>query len=157
MLRSQEVIIKPFQPEYQDEVKRLILSGLKDHWGELDPAKNPDLNDIGSTYANASFLTAWMDGRLVGTGALIPRDGNVAEIVRMSVAGDMRRQGIGRLVLQTLCRQAREAGYQRVILETTETWFEVIAFYESYGFLITHRHEGDVYFALDLALVGQMK
>jgi ribosomal protein S18 acetylase RimI-like enzyme len=66
--------------------------------------------------------------------------------VRMSVAADWRRQGIGRMILQALVDHARQAGYTRVILETTETWQEVIAFYLRYGFRITHYKEGDVYF-----------
>ena len=43
---TQDVIILPFQPENQAEVKNLILAGLAEHWGMIDPSKNPDLNDI---------------------------------------------------------------------------------------------------------------
>jgi hypothetical protein len=36
------------------------------------------------------------------------------------------------------------------VLETTETWMEVIEFYQRFGFQITNYKDGDVYFALDL-------
>ena len=147
----QEIILKPFRPEYQAAARQLVLKGLEDHWGVLDPNKNPDLNDIASSYANATFLTAWKDGRLIGTGALIPRGEGLAEIVRMSVADDLRRHGVGRIILQALCRKAAGQGIHRIVLETTETWHEVVAFYLKNGFHITHRQDGDVYFALDLA------
>jgi hypothetical protein len=39
---------------------------------------------------------------------------------------------------------------QQVILETTETWSDVIRFYQRHGFHVTQFEVGDVYFALDL-------
>ena len=145
-----ELTIQPFQPADQDEVKRLVLAGLVDHWGFLDPTKNPDLNDIAATYAGGTFLVARLAGQIVGSGALVPRGDGTAEIVRMSVACDFRRQGIGRRILHRLVVQARQDGIRQLALETTETWQEVIDFYLDYGFRITHFSGGDVYFALDL-------
>ena len=142
--------VRPFCPADQAEVKDLILAGLVDHWGVLDPNKNPDLNDIASTYAGATFLVACLEGRVVGTGALVPRGGSTAKIVRMSVARDLRRRGVGRMILARLVEQARTSGMRQVVLETTATWHEVIAFYLDYGFRITHTAGGDVYFALEL-------
>ncbi len=146
-----ELSILPFQPQDQETVKKLILTGLVEHWGVLDPTKNPDLNDIQTTYARAVFLVAWLDGEIVGCGALAPRTDQAAEIVRMSVAGRVRRQGVGQEILNRLLEQARALGFQRVILETTATWSEVIQFYLRCGFHITHYQDDDVYFALDLA------
>jgi GNAT superfamily N-acetyltransferase len=144
------IIIAPFQPADQTEAKALILNGLVEHWGFLDPTKNPDLDDIAATYANATFLVAWLDGKLVGTGALVPRSPDSAEIVRMSVDRSLRRQGVGRMILQTLVEYARQIGLRQVTLETTATWADVIAFYLNFGFHITHEQDGDIYFALDL-------
>ena len=143
-----EIIISDFQPSDQDEARALILSGLVDHWGWLDPTLNPDLTDIAETYRQAIFLVARLDGRLVGTGALKPRGEGVAEIVRMSVAKDLRRLGLGRKILTELVERARVMGLRKIILETTETWDEVIAFYLSFGLRITHHQNGDVYFEL---------
>jgi len=150
MNKSQDITILPFQSEYQAEVKNLVLAGLTEHWGTLDPNKNPDLNDISRTYANGNFLVAWQNNQIIGTGALLPMSNDTAEIVRMSVAGSMRRKGIGRKILQKLCERAKFDGYKRLVLETTETWHEVIGFYKQFGFQITHYLDGDVYFALDL-------
>ena len=142
--------ILPFSREYQAEAKNLILSGLAEHWGTLDPSKNHDLDDIGSSYADGAFLVALMDGQVIGTGAVLPRSSETAEIVRMSVAASQRRMGIGRMILEKLCEHARSAGCRQVILETTQTWQDVITFYESSGFAITHRQDGDVYFVKSL-------
>lgn len=147
---SHDISILPFQPEDQSEVKRLILAGLAEHWGTLDPNKNSDLNDISRNYAKAVFLVARLNNQIVGTGALIPKSDDTAEVVRMSVVTNMRQKGIGRKILQRLYEQAKSNGYKRLVLETTGTWHEVIEFYKRFGFQITHYLDGDVYFALDV-------
>jgi putative acetyltransferase len=149
-IRSSEITILPFQPEDQSAVKNLILAGLEEHWGVLDLTKNPDLDEIALTYAPATFLVAWQNDKIVGTGALVPKPDGAAEVVRMSVASDWRRKGIGKKILQELCKQAKLNGYRRLVLETTETWSEVIEFYQQFGFQITHHLDGDVYFSLDI-------
>ena len=145
-----QILILPFQTENQGAVKNLILNGLEEHWGQLDPHKNPDLNDISATYANACFLVAWDGNTIIGTGALIRRSAETAEIVRMSVAKKARRHGVGRMILEQLIAQAKKDRIPRIILETTETWQDVIAFYLNAGFQITHDHDGDVYFEMIL-------
>ena len=145
------ISLAPFHPSDQPAVKSLILAGLADHWGELDLTLNPDLNDIAVSYRDAVFLVARQNGQVVGCGALVPHDADTAEIKRMSVAASLRRQGLGRRILASLCEEARARGFRRLILETTETWNEVIAFYLDFGFHITHHQDGDVYFKLDLS------
>jgi hypothetical protein len=44
--QSQDIIILPFQPENQSEVKNLISAGLAEHWGTLDSTRNPDLDNM---------------------------------------------------------------------------------------------------------------
>ena len=143
--------LKPFQPSDQQEVKQLILAGLVEHWGFLDETKNPDLDDIATSYAGATFLVGRLGTRIVGTGALVPRSNETTEIVRMSVAKELRQHGIGRQILQALLAQAQAQGFRQVILETTASWEEVVTFYLRCGFQITHYLDGDVYFARDIA------
>lgn len=145
-----QIQIHPFQPEDQAAVKDLILAGLGDHWGAIDYSLNPDLNDIASSYANATFLVARQGDEIVGTGALVPRSEGTAEIVRMSVKRPLRRSGLGGLLLNRLIEHAKTAYFRQIVLETTARWEEVIAFYLKHGFTITHYQDGDVYFILDL-------
>ncbi|PKO03932.1 MAG: GNAT family N-acetyltransferase [Chloroflexi bacterium HGW-Chloroflexi-5] len=144
------ITILPFQPADQAEVKQFVLAGLVEHWGFLNSTLNPDLNDIEASYADGLFLVALQDGRIAGTGALLPRSEYSAEIMRMSVPPQLRRSGLGHAILQRLCEEAKAMGFQKIILETTETWQGVIAFYLNFGFHITHQQDGDVYFALEL-------
>ena len=144
------VTIKPFQPEDQATVKNLILAGLAEHWGELDLSKNPDLNDITSTYASGAFFVAWFKGEIVGTGALIPHSAGIAQIVRMSVAQAMRRKRVATQIFHHLIQYAKDYGYQKIVLETTKDWYEAIEFYLHNGFRFTHFRDSNVYFVLDL-------
>ncbi len=137
--------IRPFQTTDQPAAKALILAGLAAHWGWLDPTRNPDLDDIAVSYAGGVFLVAYDRGELVGTGALIPAGKRVGRLVRMSVAESRRRQGIGRDLLQALIAAAQERGYTHLVLETTATWAEAIAFYEVNGFRRSHEANGDVH------------
>ncbi len=140
-----------FEPKHQEPVRALILAGLAERWGALDPARNRDLEDIASSYRDADVLVALVGDRVVGAGACVPRSLGVGEIVRMSVAGDLRRHGIGSALLQALCARAQAAGLTRIVLETTATWDDAIGFYQRFGFQMTHSKDGDVYFALDLS------
>ncbi len=144
-----EIIFKPFEKKYQKETKSLILAGLLEHWGKLDPNKNTDLDNIDVSYSNSFFL-AWHKNKIVGTGALVPRSNEIIEIVRMSVEKMVRRKGIGKMILQKLVEEARSRGFKQVILETTHTWQEVIAFYKDFGFEISHYQDDNIYFSLNL-------
>jgi GNAT superfamily N-acetyltransferase len=144
------IILRLFQPEDQAAAKTLILEGLAERWGFIDPAKNPDLDDIGASYAGGFFRVAVRDGRIIGTGALVPRTVHTAEIRRMSVARPLRRRGIGAAILGALVEDARSTGCRIILLETTSTWRDAVGFYEHHGFQITHIKEGDTYFILEL-------
>ena len=137
-------------PEDQEKVKKIILDGLVEHWGFLDPAKNPDLDDIASAYKQGIFLVAQTGVNLIGCGALIPDNFVCAEVVRMSVAKSFRRHGVGSLILESLIHQASELGVKHIFLETTASWLEAVSFYKQHGFQVTRLDEGNLYFFYSL-------
>jgi adenylate cyclase class IV/GNAT superfamily N-acetyltransferase len=142
--------IRPFQPADQAAAKRLILAGLEEHWGALDLSLNPDLDDIAASYAGGLFLTAWDGDELAGTGALVRESADAARVVRMSVASRRRRSGIGRAILEQLRQAAVAQGYRRIVLETTATWHDAVAFYIRNGFTPERVSEGDIHFTQEL-------
>lgn len=127
----------------QAPVRDLILQGLGDHWGTIEAWRNPDLDDIATSYSAGRTLVARDDEGVVATGTLISIDGTTAEIVRMSVRNTTRRGGVGRLVVAELLATARGWGTQRVVLETTSAWEGVVAFYLRCGFRITHFEDSE--------------
>ncbi len=145
-----EITIRPFRPQDQAAAKSLILAGLKEHWGVLNPTLNPDLDDIAASYGQDTFVLAWREGELAGAGALVREAEGAARIVRMYVDCKLRRLGIGSLILDYLLQQARTAGYRQIVLQTTSTWEEAIAFYRRYGFQVVGEWGGDTHFVREL-------
>ncbi len=139
-------VIRPFRPGDQAAVRALVLDGLREHWGTLDPRFNQDLDDIAARYAGAVFLVAVSAGDVVGCGALVPLDARTAEIRRMSVKLPLRRTGLGTKLLRQLLRAARVQGFERIVLETTTNWNGVVAFYLRNGFRVTHIQGEDTWF-----------
>jgi putative acetyltransferase len=147
-----EVRIRPFRPDDQEAVRSLVLAGLRDHWGTIDPTLNPDLNDIAGWYLplDGHTVVAEIDDRIVGSGTLHRGGDGSGVLVRMSVAGDQRGKGIGKALVRALAEVARERGYHRLVCETTDTWQDAINLYLAMGFSIIDRRDGDVFFALPL-------
>ena len=150
--------VHELRPDLHDAVRALILEGLGEHWGTVDPSLNRDLDDIAASYADGTTLVACLDDRVVGTGTVVRRDRDTAEIVRMSVAPAFRRSGLGRRLVDSLVDAARSWGMTRVVLETTADWTEVVQFYERCGFTLTHfedsDHGRDAWFEMRLDDVG---
>jgi len=131
------------RPELHDAVRSLILDGLREHWGRLDPSLNRDLDDLSTAYADGMTLAACHRGEVVGTATVHRRDENSAQIVRMSVAPVHRRSGLGRRLTDSLIDKARGWGMERVVLETSAEWTDVVEFYERCGFTMTHYEDGE--------------
>jgi GNAT superfamily N-acetyltransferase len=85
-----------------------------------------------------AWLVVYADGAPVACGGLRPLGAGVAEIKRMFVTAAARGRGHGRALLAELERRARDAGYDRVRLYTTEVLHEARALYADAGY---HRIE----------------
>jgi ribosomal protein S18 acetylase RimI-like enzyme len=148
-----ELELRPFQAQDQPVVRELIQAGLGEHFGFVDRTLNPDLDDIMASYIAAGhhFVVATIDDQIVGTGALVVQPGGVAELVRITVRPERRRQGIGRQVVLALIVHARRRSCTAIWVETNRDWSEAIRLYERCGFLLTARDSGSVYMELSLA------
>ena len=146
--------IRDFNLKDQDTVRALILNGLLGHWGSLDRRFNSDLNDMQASYSHGRTIVASDGTRIVGTGTVIPLGSGSTELVRMSVADDLRRRGVGRQLVAELISTSRDWGRTRIVLETASHWTDVVAFYERCGFHITHEVDGqfcrDTWFEMNL-------
>ena len=144
--------IRPFTPADQDAVRALVLAGLQDHWGTLDPTLNPDLNDISGWYGplDGYTIVAQIGNEIVGTGTMYRVDELTAVLVRMSVSKAHRGQGLGKSLVRSLADEARSRGYARLICETTDTWQDAINLYLATGFRIVDQRDGDFHFELKL-------
>jgi GNAT superfamily N-acetyltransferase len=140
--------VSHFEAQDEPALRELIVQGLAERWGRYDPQCNPDLENFAEHYRSSVVLVAKRGSRIVGAGVLQPESDGTGRIVRMSVASDCRREGIGTLILQGLLQAARERGYKRVVVETTASWESAVKFYSSRGFIPTEVRDGDQHFAL---------
>jgi len=150
---SQEVIhIRAFHRTDQDAARSLILAGLGDHFGRVEPALNPDLDDIATSYLDCGhiFLVVTASATLIGMGGL-RINGETGQIVRVSVARSHRRRGIGQRMVAALLAEARARGLARVWMETNDDWEDAIGLYRGCGFREFARQDGCVFMEMDLS------
>ena len=127
------MMIDRFRTKDQDAVRELILDGLEEHWGTLDPRLNSDLEDIEANFVHGSVLVVRDGDRIVGVGTIVPIAPGEGEVKRMSVARRLRRQGIGAALLRELVAIAEQRGWRVVRLETTADWEDAVGFYTHSG------------------------
>jgi len=143
---TENITIRSFVPSDQHAARDLILAGLGEHFPDLDPAYNPDLDDISQAYTAQGhvFVVAEADGHLVGTGGLLVQ-GSAGQLVRVSVAHDRRGRGIGRALVEHLVIVAQARGLTRAWMETNDDWYAAQALYRACGFQEFDHREGCVF------------
>lgn len=80
------------------------------------------------------YIVAYLDERAVACGALREVDGVTAEVRRIYVLREHRRNRFGHAVLSHLAMEARRLGYETLRLESGNKQAAAIALYEAFGF-----------------------
>ncbi|HEY3310401.1 MAG TPA: GNAT family N-acetyltransferase [Anaerolineales bacterium] len=117
-----------FEPHKTTEEFAAILES--EH--ELD-----DLDHIEQVYGQGKglFLAVEDEKRLVGIGAIKPLEGQTAELKRIWLLEEYHGRGIGYRLVTRLLEFASEAGYRRVVLQTSLEQVRALAFYRRLGFV----------------------
>jgi GNAT superfamily N-acetyltransferase len=87
------------------------------------------------TDCQGAFFIAWLDQVPVGCGAVRRLDESTAELKRMYVEPQIRGQGVGRALVESLEREAWALGVTRVVLETGTRLAPAIRMYEGLGYV----------------------
>ena len=140
------VNIRSFVPGDLAQVHELFASGLLEFAGEIEDgvrryiarALKDDLADIPAHYLSHSrgnFWVAEFENSVVGIVGIQPTgEKEEAELRRMSVSSAVRRQGIGRRLLETTEDFCREKGYSRIGLSTVGILQPALAMYRRHGY-----------------------
>lgn len=146
-MNRDEFKIRPFEARDQAAARETILEGLREHFGFIDDSLNPDLDDIHSSYVSRGnlFFVALSLEVVVGTGGMLFETPDSCRVVRMSVRGEFRRQGIASALLAALLREARTRSLQDVTVRTEPDWKAAVSFYERAGFRAYGAGEVDVH------------
>ena len=144
-----DIAIRPARPADADRLQELNRVALRQVDAYVEGVADSDLDDVVSHYDGdgGAFLVGEVDGDVVAMGGLQPADGGVwtdralrsddgpaAEITRMRVDPDHQRRGYGSRLLDALEAQARESGFEVLVLDTTARQTGARALYESTGY-----------------------
>lgn len=142
------ITIAPIQPHQTAAAKLVISMVARTYYGSdktvqefaamLDEENElHDVDHFQHVYSGEKglFLVALDDDRLVGTGALKPVAQHLAELKRVWLLEEYHGQGIGYRLVMGLFEFARQAGYQRICLQTGTKQKRAIAFYKRIGFV----------------------
>jgi GNAT superfamily N-acetyltransferase len=114
-----------------DEYMALVRARLGD---DFTPSEDIFATEGAFDGPGTAWLVLYEDGVAVACGGLRPLGAGVGEIKRMFVTAAARGRGHGRALLAELERRARDAGYDRVRLYTTEVLHEARALYDGAGY-----------------------
>jgi putative acetyltransferase len=130
-----EIGIRQFLPGDAAAFRRLNEEWIT-RFFRIEPKEAPVLADPQTTILDAGgrifFATA--SERCVGCCALIRLNDKEFEVAKMAVEPSYQGAGIGRRLLRRAIEEGRNAGTQRLYLETNHALTPAIRLYESVGF-----------------------
>jgi len=132
--------IKPIQNEYENEIVDLILNIQQKEFNvPITLEDQPDLQDIANFYFKPGgiFLGAFIDGKLVGTIALVKFNPEAAAIRKMFVKKEFRGKEfqIAQQLLEQLIEYSKENGIKDLYLGTVTLLQAALRFYEKNSFV----------------------
>ena len=101
------------------------------------------------------LMLGWDGQRAVACVALRPLEGASCEMKRLYIDPAARGQQLGRRLAERICREAADAGYRRICLDTLPTMSAARRLYFALGFrpidpYVFNPIEGTLFLALDL-------
>jgi carbonic anhydrase len=96
-----------------------------------------ELAELPGAYAkpDGRLLLAGYDDELAGCVALRKLSESTCEMKRLFLRENFRGKGIGRLLIETIIKHAKEIGYERMLLDTLPPKMnDAIALYQRMGF-----------------------
>lgn len=133
--------LRPIRPEDNAAVKALILRVMGEFscLGDGFSSSDAELDDMYAAYRQpgcAFYVLTEDGGRVVGTGGYgpLPETSGVCELRKMYLLGEVRGKGGGKTMLTACLQGAREAGYDRMYLETVRQMTRAAELYVSFGF-----------------------
>lgn len=141
MLNIHSINIK----EHIDEIRALFYENLREVHPkilhefnidfDIDELLEKDIANLNQfTAPNGGLFIAQVEGKNVGCAGFRRNNKEIAEVKRMYVKPEYRRQGIGRALLQAVISEATKLGYAKIRLDTVLFAQEAQKLYRSFGF-----------------------
>ena len=132
-----EFKIKQYDDYYRDDMIFMVLSA-KDALKKI-PSINPDLLDIKANYIDNGdmfWIALGENNRVIGCVGYETIKPLEARIHRLYIKPELKRQGIGSALLETLVKYVKAKGYNKLSIHTgDEKYWESKLFYKAKGFI----------------------
>ena len=132
-----EFKIKQYDDFYRDDMIFMVLSA-KDALKKI-PSINPDLLDIKANYIDKGdmfWIALGENNRVIGCVGYETIKPLEARIHRLYIKPELKRQGVGSALLDTLVKYVKEKGYNKLSIHTgDERYWESKLFYKAKGFV----------------------
>ena len=113
--------------------------------------RNLNHNDI-ETYFDVFFCLV-LDDKVVGTVGLKKINDDTAELKALYLLKDLRGQGFGFKLINSVIDKAKEKGYKLILLDSMSKYKEALKLYEKVGFIKTERYNDNQYADVFMKLV----
>ena len=131
--------IKQYDDCYRDDMIFMVLCA-KDALKKI-PTINPDLLDIQNNYLNKGdmfWVALGEKNRVIGCVGYETINPLEVRIHRLYVKPELKRQGIGSALLETVVKYVKEKGYKKISIHLgDEKYWESKLFYKAKGFVET--------------------
>ncbi|HNQ13052.1 MAG TPA: GNAT family N-acetyltransferase [Bacteroidia bacterium] len=107
----------------------------------LDGDDHPFYHQFNSIVNLQNTVVIYKNNIAVGCGAIKPYADQIAEVKRMFVRPEYRKQGMAAAILKELESWAKELGIQKLVLETGRKQIEAIALYTKHDYEICENFE----------------
>ena len=135
-VKGMAIVVESIQKKHMNTV----IDMLHNYMSEFQPPKE-ELNDIWNVFAsqsNVHSVVAILDDEVVGFGTVVIetkiRGGHMGHIEDIVSHEDFRGKGIGKAIVQSLSRIAKEEGCYKVALQCKE---DNIEFYQQCGYEVS--------------------
>ncbi len=140
-----------FEKEYARDFASINYQWLEDYF-DIEPQDQVVLeNPVGEVIdKGGQIFFALVEGKAVGTVALILKEPGTFELVKMGVLSEYKGLKIGKGLIQSAIDYARTSGMNKIVLETNSKLLPAIALYQKAGFQIIEPDPNTKYKRCDL-------
>ena len=135
MNKQEEVTIFEFETKYSADFAQLNYEWITEYFEveehDREILDNPFENVI---KPGGQIFFAALDGKIVGTTALIVSGEETFELAKMAVAKESRGYKIGEKLMKTCLNYTKQVGRKKIILESNTKLTAAINLYKKFGF-----------------------
>ena len=130
------VDIIDYSDNYAEDFKQLNLEWLN----KYNLAEDYDIEIINNPRTKileqGGFIyLAKLEHKIVGTAGLAKEGDSVYELIKMTVAPELRGKGIGKMLIEKCLDKARQLGAKKIFLYSNSQLTTAISLYKKHGFV----------------------